>query len=445
MKTFFKITGVIVLLILVILFSLFTGIDRTPFQEMEYYKTWKNTISQKEYTSNGAAGDSLKVGWSKVNITPNYPTPMAGYGKRKGQHFSSVHDSVFVRTICIETSGQKQFLITLDMLIVPPSVTEVIKQGTDVPFENIYLSATHSHNSIGAWYNTLVGKLFAGEYDPKIEKMVGDRVVESMKNAEENMFIAKVSYEENIDSTDIYNRLVKEKGTIDPEIRSIKFVGVQDSIILTTYAAHSTVIDASTMELSRDYPGVLVDQLEKEGYAFACFMAGAVGSMGPLENGETDFEQVENQGVSVKDEVISHPEKKESFESNSTLKNFYAPLPLRKPSPKVSPTIAMRPWVFNWLFGDYPPFIKATRIDNILLVGMPCDFSGELMKELDEYATRNGLQLIITSFNGSYAGYITADQYFDMDNYETVTMNWYGPENGAYFSEAVRDIVDEMK
>ncbi|SOE23025.1 Neutral/alkaline non-lysosomal ceramidase, N-terminal [Spirosomataceae bacterium TFI 002] len=445
MKTFLKIIGIIALFILVLLFSLLTGIDRTPYQEMDYYKTWENTITQKEYAGSSTSGDSMKVGWSKVNITPDYATPMAGYGKRKGEHFTAVHDSIFVRTICIDLAGHKQFLISLDMLIVPPSITEIVKNGTQVPFENIYLSATHSHNSIGGWYNTLVGKLFAGKYDPNIEKMVGENVLKSMKAAEMNMMLAKVTYEENIDSMHIYNRLVREKGTIDPEIRSIKFVGAQDSIILTTYAAHSTILDAATMELSRDYPGVLVDQLEGSGYAFASFMAGAVGSMGPVQVGDTDFEQVENQGINVKNEVISIPEKTELFGKQEILKSFYATLPLRKPSPKVTPTIAMRPWVFNWLFGDYPPFLKSMRIGNILLVGMPCDFSGELMKDLDNYAAKNGLQLIVTSFNGAYAGYITADQYFDMDNYETVTMNWYGPENGAYFSEAIRNIVDEMK
>lgn len=445
MKTFLKILAAFALILIVLLISLLTTIDRTPFREMDYYKTWKNTIEKDTYLSGSAKGDSLLVGWAKVNITPKYPTPMAGYGKRKGEHFTAVHDSIYVRTICVEVGKQKQFLISLDMLIVPPSVTEFIKQGTNTPFQNIYLSATHSHNSVGAWYNTLVGKLFAGDYDPKIEEMVGQAVLESMKLAEKTMVLAKVQYEENIDSTHVYNRLVNEKGTIDPEIRSIKFVSAKDSIILTTYAAHSTVIDAGTMELSRDYPGVLVDQLELEGYAFASFMAGAMGSMGPVQNGETEFEQVQNQGLDIKNEVVSLAEKENQINGEILLKSFYSPLPLRKPSPKISPSFAFRPWVFNWVFGDYPPFIKATRIGNILMIGMPCDFSGELMKPLDEYAEKKGLQLIITSFNGSYAGYITADQYFDMDNYETVTMSWYGPENGAYFSEAVKDIIKELE
>lgn len=448
MKKIFKILGVIAILLLATVALLITSIDRTPYQETDYYKDWKRSIAEKKFLAKKTRTDSLYVGWSKVNITPTSPTPMAGYGKRKGELYTSVHDSIYVRTICVKVAEQSQFLISIDMLIVPPSVTELVKdQASDIgiPFENIYLSATHSHNSIGGWYNTLVGKLFAGPYDPAIEQMVAKAVVESISKAGQNLKPASIKYEENLDRNDIYNRLVREKGTIDPVIRSLKFMTASDSIILTTYAAHSTVIDASTMELSRDYPGMLVDELEKDGYAFASFMAGAVGSMGPREaDGETDFEQISTLGNSVAIEINSKAEKASISSRMVTVSNFYNLLPLRKPSPKISPNWALRPWVFRWLFGDYPPYLKATKIGNTLMIGMPCDFSGELMSELDNYATSKGLNLIITSFNGAYAGYITADKYFDMENYETVTMSWYGPYNGAYFSEAARDIIDEM-
>jgi hypothetical protein len=119
-------------------------------------------------------------------------------------------------------------------------------------------------------------------------------------------------------------------------------------------------------------------------------------------------------------------------------------LPLRKPSPRLNQTFALRPWVFRWAFGDYPSFVKAARIGDILMVGLPCDFSGELVAELSRYASNKGLRLIITSFNGAYAGYVTDDRHFDKDQYETITMSWFGPYNGAYFQEVVKDVIDKF-
>lgn len=84
------------------------------------------------------------------------------------------------------------------------------------------------------------------------------------------------------------------------------------------------------------------------------------------------------------------------------------------------------------------------RVSNVLLVGLPCDFSGELMDELSQYAADRSLRLMVTSFKGAYEAYITADRHLDKNLYETVTMSWFGPYNGAYFSEVVRDVVDKV-
>ncbi|MNL88063.1 hypothetical protein D3C87_2175550 [compost metagenome] len=51
---------------------------------------------------------------------------------------------------------------------------------------------------------------------------------------------------------------------------------------------------------------------------------------------------------------------------------------------------------------------------------------------------------MVTSFNGGYIGYITHDKYFNRDLYETKTMSWYGPYNGAYLQEVIKDIIDKL-
>lgn len=422
-------------------------IDTTDYKEMDYYKAWKSQVANQTYDKVVSKRERLQVAYAKENFTPAKPYPMAGYGKRKGEPYKAVHDSVYVRTLGIRTGEIESFIVSFDLLIVPPPVTERIKKATTemgIPFEQVYLGATHSHNSLGGWYNTLVGELFAGPYDPKVEELIADKAIASIKNARKNYFYASMRYEEDIDSSDVFNRLLNNETDIDPEIRSIVFKGEKDSLVLTTYSAHSTVLSSKDMELSRDYPGVLVDSLEKSGYSFAMYLAGAVGSMGPTIRNKKSFAEAQLHGSLVTKEWLSENEKEGKTQDSISVASLRADLPMRVPSPRISQKFALRPWLFYKLFGDYPTFVKASKIGNTLLIGLPCDFSGELMEELDNYATSKGMNLIVTSFNGAYAGYITDDRHFATDHYETITMSWFGPQNGAYFSEVAKDVIDEM-
>jgi hypothetical protein len=63
------------------------------------------------------------------------------------------------------------------------------------------------------------------------------------------------------------------------------------------------------------------------------------------------------------------------------------------------------------------------------------------MPEVLKTAQNQHLNLIVTSFDGSYVGYITEDNHYDLNSYETRVMNWYGPQNGQYFQEMINSIL----
>ena len=59
-------------------------------------------------------------------------------------------------------------------------------------------------------------------------------------------------------------------------------------------------------------------------------------------------------------------------------------------------------------------------------------------------ATRDGVRLMVTSFEGGYIGYVTPDRYYDRQSYETRDMNWFGPYNGDYFKEMMGGLLDRI-
>ncbi|WP_428657333.1 neutral/alkaline non-lysosomal ceramidase N-terminal domain-containing protein [Runella sp.] len=464
LKILLKVLGGLVLLIVVILACMLTTVDDTPYQEMAYYKEWKSQIKalsipgsqvpqapiDNEQSPQAPPREisrfPLNVGWAKVNFTPRSPTPTAGYGVRKGALYKSVHDSIYVRAVVIENGTAKAAIVAADLLIIPPAVTEQLKtklKATGIPFEQVYLGATHSHNSMGGWSEGIVGKLFGGEFNEANVTWIADAIVKAVQLAQRNVKPAAIAYHEIADTARVRNRAFDD-GTIDPYLRTLQFVREDgQKALLCSYAAHSTITSSDNIVLSRDYPGVLVDSLEHGEANFALFMSGAVGSMGPKIEAETDLMQVVAEADSLESDVQKQLKMMQTFQ-NPAFQMVTLPLPLRHPVPRISTGLSMRPWVFRWAFGDYPNYVKAMRIGNVLMVGFPCDFSGELVAEMSAYAEKKGLKLMVTSFNGGYIGYVTPDKYYGKDGYETMTMNWFGPYNGAYFQEIARDLIDKM-
>jgi hypothetical protein len=60
---------------------------------------------------------------------------------------------------------------------------------------------------------------------------------------------------------------------------------------------------------------------------------------------------------------------------------------------------------------------------------------------MGKLANQYGLKLIVTVFNGGYIGYITPDSLYDEHFHEVREMNWYGPGNGTYFDQLIRQII----
>jgi hypothetical protein len=120
---------------------------------------------------------------------------------------------------------------------------------------------------------------------------------------------------------------------------------------------------------------------------------------------------------------------------------FQFDLPLREPHWRISTNWRLRPWIFNLLNEPTPHYISILKIGNIVLAGTPSDFSGELIPEIEYVAEPLGIDFIATSFNGGYVGYITKDKWYDLHEYETFIMNWFGPYNGAYFVEIIQRLI----
>ncbi|MFD2570884.1 neutral/alkaline non-lysosomal ceramidase N-terminal domain-containing protein [Spirosoma soli] len=439
--------GLILFLVLFVAVSI-APVDDTPYQKMPYYTQTKQRLTQ--LTLPPPAKTALKAGWGKVNITPAYTTPTGGYGERLGKHWRILSDSIFARAIVLDNGSTKVAVVGLDLVITPPTVTEALKKRlpeVGMTWENVYMGAIHSHNSIGGWAPKLVGQLIAGKYDEKIVTLITDGVLNAIRKAQGNMAPVQIGVGQADASDHIYNRISSSgpTGPLDGQIHLLTLKkNTGESALLCTFAGHPTLFDGNNGDyLSRDYPGSLVDRLEKKSASFALFLAGTVGSTGPQSRGKTDFQEIRNYAGDLALRIErTVPQIK--TKPDSTLALLTLPLGLREPHPRVIGNWRVRPWLFYAIYGDYPSDLKALRIGQTVMLGTPCDFSGEFVADFKPLAAKKNINLMITSFDGGYIGYVTPDKYYDRQTYETRDMNWFGPYNGAYFEEMMMGLVEKL-
>jgi neutral ceramidase len=435
----------------VLLPFLFEKIDRTPYKETNYYKEMLAQLDTFHLDTAIQKGSYFKAGWAKKNITPAYMPDLAGYGLR--DKANCLHDSVFTRAFVFDNGKNKAVYVSVDLLIFPPVVEERLRaQAVNLGYvpDNFYLSATHTHNAPGGWAEGPAGRVLAGAYQEEyVTRLVSD-IITAIKTAETNMEEAETGITE-INAPDyVRNRINMPDSKIDAWIRIMKIrkkSGKEAALIV--YSAHANCLKASYGCLSADYPGEMIPLIEQAGKVeFAMYSAGMVGSHipKPIVKNNADLQNavyIHAYGDSLA-KIINKGMDSIKFQPGNALCTGVLDLPLRAPHLKISEDWRVRPWVFDLLFGPYDPKIRILKINDALFIGMPCDFSGELMKDFDSLCQDKKIKLIITSFNGGYIGYINVDKYYNTPKAEMRDMNWFGPYNQAYFTEIVQRILKKI-
>lgn len=435
-----SLVALIAVLIVFLAFSL-APVDRTTAREQDFYGEMKHRLTALNNIVISEASNGFSVGYAKMNLTPSSPIPLAGYGNRRGKLFTGVCDSIYVRAMVIDNGMQKVAIVSADLLLIPPAVNAQLKNRlATVGFspDQVYLGATHTHNSIGSWGEG-VARFLYGAYQDEVVDFITDKIVLCIQKASERVAPASLRSGAIPVPEAVGNRLMK--GGPEDSLLRVMEVHRSDSskLVLMSFTAHATCLFSKDLTLSRDYPGALVDTLEAQGYDFAMFMAGAVGSHActPPQWGPDCMGWMAG--------VLSHAFLSQRSQlktvSDSTLFMLRVPLLLGDPQVKVTPDWKARSWLFHAALGEYPVSLTALRIGNVVMLGTPCDFSGEFNPALDSLASEKGLQLMVTSFNGGYIGYITPEKYYDRMYFETQFMNWYAPGTGEYMEECMAELL----
>ena len=105
---------------------------------------------------------------------------------------------------------------------------------------------------------------------------------------------------------------------------------------------------------------------------------------------------------------------------------------------RVTDGIRLAPGIVRKLLPDIGDvYVQTARIGDLMWATAPSDFSGELTIRYRNAMCKYGFNALVTSFNGSYTGYIIPGKYYHLNEYESRLMSWFGPYMGPYTNEMI--------
>ena len=238
--------------------------------------------------------DTLKVGVSKVDITPVDLTNLNPFG---GGSFTAVHDPIFARALVLSDGVQTAAIVSLDL----PEVGDMtplrqrVERELGIKFGSIMIAATHDHSA------PRIGKVSPGTLaqdggpeSMRYSDVVFDKVIAALAAAKASLQPAKFGLGKGDVSVSVNrDQYIPGKGWslgYNPDGPSDKTVWVLEFAaldgrpiaILFDYAVHSNVT-FGIKEITGDLAGAAERYVEQNGGAgvVALFTMGPAGDQAP--------------------------------------------------------------------------------------------------------------------------------------------------------------------
>lgn len=417
-----------------------TTVDRSPIQDQEFYAKTMDAVDQLQIQ--GSETEVWLAGWGKANMTPSHPVELVGYAPRGNYEF--VQDSSFVKALTLANGKTNVAWLSYELLIVHPHLAAEVKaaiKNQNLPIDQVIFTATHTHAGMGGYMPGPLGEMAFGGYNEETVKLIVDKSISALSKAIASKDTISIQYRKIDAGEYVANRFIKED-PIEPSIRQMIFTkNTGEKATFFTYSAHATILSSKFMGLSGDYPFYLMKDLEEDNFDFAMFAAGTVGSHRPLAQGNTP-ELVEKYAHEL-DSVMQIKVTDSTTVNRHRIEVGSLPIGLREPHLRISDNLRLRPWLFNYLLGETNVHFDITLVGNTLMIASSGEISGVFFAKWEDQAKSLGLNLIITTFNGGYMGYITPDEYYDRNFHEVREMNWYGPGNGKYYDDLITFLIQK--
>jgi len=245
-----------------------------------------------------ASDNTLRAGTARIDITPEKPVKMSGYGARTALS-EAVHDPLSARVVAFENNGERLVLVSSDLLGFYDGTAEHLRKVILSEFElepgELFLSAIHTHDGPTLTMDEEKGHANNLEYTKNLEGRLIEVISKALKNIGPVHIGAGVGYspvganrrELQFDSSGNSSiRLGRNPyGPTDKEVLVMKLAKHDGAVVasLFDYSTHATCLGGKNLTISGDVLGLAEQFVEKilGEQVIAPAFAGASGNIDP--------------------------------------------------------------------------------------------------------------------------------------------------------------------
>jgi hypothetical protein len=233
-----------------------------------------------------APGATVPVGVAAVDITPDYPIRMTGYGNRKTES-EGVEQRLKARALAIGADapgGGPVVLVTVDNCGVQAAMTEEaarrLKEKTGLPRERFMVNSSHTHcgPAVTGFAPLILGTTVSPEQKATIDRYtreLTDKIEQVARTALDQRRPARLAWGQGTAGVARNRRQATPKGVqlgsnpggpVDQSLPLLRITG-EDGIVhavLANYACHCTTLGGDFNKLCGDWAGSACEAIERE-------------------------------------------------------------------------------------------------------------------------------------------------------------------------------------
>jgi len=206
----------------------------------------------------------LMAGAARLEITPQMPVSLGGYGQRAGLLSQGVHDPLFAKALYLARGEERLLLITADLVELPNPIYQRLAQRLEaagiIPAAGLCLAASHTHSGPDV-DESLVIAAPNREYLRDLEErlfQVGQAAAARPVPARLRTAVGRVDF--------LINRRQRENPqAVDPRVLVAALESAADGrplAVLFGLGCHAVCLGHDNLLISADYPGAAQAALE---------------------------------------------------------------------------------------------------------------------------------------------------------------------------------------
>lgn len=231
------------------------------------------------FSRSTAADTPLQVGFAEADITPQLgdkPVYLAGFGQNRKA--TAIHDPLKARVVVLKHGEQKVALVSVDVVGLFHASAERVRAAL-TGFSYVLLSSTHNHegpDTLGLWGPNP----FKSGLDPDYLKRLEAKVVQAVKDADQSAVAATA----RIGTANAPELLHdgREPYIKHDELVVLEFTGVKSQKLaglVVQWNCHPETLDSKNTEISADFVGYTVKELQEKQRCPVVYLTGTVGGL----------------------------------------------------------------------------------------------------------------------------------------------------------------------